>query len=280
MTKSDTDTAVGQINAGERFAFGDNWAAFLEVVDEPRIAAATEALAGMLGPDLTGLSFLDVGSGSGLSSLAAYRLGARVSSFDYDPQSVACTAELRRRYGSEDRWSVAQGSALDREFLSTLGQHDVVYSWGVLHHTGAMWDALDAVVPLVAPGGRLFVAIYNDQGLASTGWTAVKKAYVSRGRATKRAIEAAAGAYFGSRTAAAQLGRKALRRPAADTAVRARGMDRRRDLVDWVGGYPFEVARPDEIFSFYRDRGFVLDRLVSANGLGCNEFVFTLPAGA
>ncbi len=48
---------------------------------------------------LAGNSFLDVGSGSGLFSLAAMRLGAdRVHSFDYDPQSVGCTKELKRRF--------------------------------------------------------------------------------------------------------------------------------------------------------------------------------------
>jgi 2-polyprenyl-3-methyl-5-hydroxy-6-metoxy-1,4-benzoquinol methylase len=280
VTEPDTDTALGEIQAGERFAFGENWTAFLQLVDEQRIAAATRALADMLGPDLTGLSFVDVGSGSGLSSLAAYRLGARVLSFDFDPQSVACTAELRRRYGSEERWSVVQGSVLDPEFLAGLGRFDVVYSWGVLHHTGDMWRALEAVVPLVAPGGRLFIAVYNDQGLVSAGWTAVKKAYVSSGPVARRAIEAATSAYFGAVGLVARAGRAALRRPAAPAEPRPRGMDRRRDLVDWVGGYPFEVARPDQVFAFYRERGFVLDRLVSVRGLACNEYVFSLPAGA
>ena len=51
-------------------------------------------------------------------------------SFDYDPQSVACTQELKRRYFAEDeQWIIEEGSVLDRNYLSRLGRFDVVYSW-------------------------------------------------------------------------------------------------------------------------------------------------------
>ena len=122
--------------------------------------------------------FLDIGSGSGLFSLAARRLGASVHSFDYDPHSVACTQELRERYFKKDpSWKVERGDALDCSYLGKLGTFDIVYSWGVLHHTGKMWEALENVVPLVAEGGTLWLAIYNDQGRASRYWTTVKRTY-------------------------------------------------------------------------------------------------------
>ena len=56
-----------------------------------------------------------------------------------------------------------------------------------------------------------------------------------------------------------------------------RGMSPWRDVVDWVGGYLFKVAKPEDIFNFYRDRGFHLDALVTGGGghHGCNEFVFS-----
>jgi 2-polyprenyl-6-hydroxyphenyl methylase/3-demethylubiquinone-9 3-methyltransferase len=55
-------------------------------------------------------------------------------------------------------------------------------------------------------------------------------------------------------------------------------MSTRHDLVDWVGGYPFEVAKPETVFGFLRDRGFELRHLKScAGGLGCNEYVFLAP---
>jgi 2-polyprenyl-6-hydroxyphenyl methylase/3-demethylubiquinone-9 3-methyltransferase len=148
-------THAQDIRQGQRFAFGANWARFLSVLDETRIMEAEQSLRTMLGTsDLSGKRFLDIGSGSGLFSLAARRLGAKVHSFDYDPESVACTAELKRRYFPADAdWQVEQGSALDGDYLARLGHFDVVYSWGVLHHTGALWLGIEHALQRVAGGG-------------------------------------------------------------------------------------------------------------------------------
>src|SRR5437667_10895072 len=131
-------TQAIEIGRGERFEFGKNWSRFLALLDDVRIVRAEESLKQMLEVDnFEGQSFLDIGSGSGLFSLAARRLGARVHSLDYDPQSVVCTAELKQRYYPGDlEWVVEQGSALDADYLRSLGEFDIVYSWGVLHHTG------------------------------------------------------------------------------------------------------------------------------------------------
>src|SRR3989442_11992645 len=126
-----------EIDRGKRFEFGKNWSQFLTTIDEERIRVAEQSLKEMLEIDhLQGKSFLDIGSGSGLFSLAARRLGASVHSSDFDPKSVACTRELKRRFFSEDKnWRIEQGSVLDKNYLLSLGTFDVVYSWGVLHHT-------------------------------------------------------------------------------------------------------------------------------------------------
>ena len=162
-----------------RFRFGENWIDFLSLIDESRIVESDRALKDFLkAEDLTGKSFIDVGSGSGLSSLSARRMGAEILSFDYDPQSVACTKELRHRYfPGDDQWEVMQGSILDKEFVDTLGTFDICYSWGVLHHTGALWDALNQVDNLVKSGGLLYVALYNDEGWISKVWYGIKKMY-------------------------------------------------------------------------------------------------------
>ena len=162
-----------------RFEFGMNWCRFLAILNEDRISKAEESLRRMLRvDDLRGKRFLDVGSGSGLFGLAAKRLGAQVHSFDYDPHSVACTAELRRRSFRDDLyWHVEEGSVLDSAYLQSLGKFDIVYAWGVFHHTGSMWQALENVSLPVGTGDKLFIAIYNDQGWLSSYWRRVKATY-------------------------------------------------------------------------------------------------------
>jgi 2-polyprenyl-3-methyl-5-hydroxy-6-metoxy-1,4-benzoquinol methylase len=266
------------IARGERFAFGKNWQRFLQSIDEARIQRAQRSLAEMLQErDLTGKTFLDIGSGSGLFSLAARRLGARVRSFDFDRDSVACAEELKRRYFTGDPdWTIEQGSVLDEAYLDSLGTFDIVYSWGVLHHTGQMWPAIDAASRRVGPRGKFFIAIYNDLGSRSQRWRRMKAAY-NRLPAPLRPI------FTGVLMAPEEMkaiGRAVLSgRPGSYlrlwTEPGDRGMNRWRDMVDWVGGYPYEVATPEQIFEFCRERGFELRKMRCGGvGLGCNEFVF------
>jgi 2-polyprenyl-6-hydroxyphenyl methylase/3-demethylubiquinone-9 3-methyltransferase len=268
------------IASGERFGFGENWASFLSVLDEERIAAAERGLQSMLRCDrLDGMRFLDIGSGSGLSSLAAHRLGATVHSFDYDPRSVACTSALRQKYRSgRSEWVVERGSVLDEDYLTTLGSFDIVYSWGVLHHTGDMWRALaNAAIPVGRDGGRLFVAIYNDAGSRSRRWHAIKRTYNGLPKTVRPAFALLAMLpdelkAFG-RSVLALRPRDYIR--SWTEYRRRRGMNRWHDIVDWVGGYPYEYATAHDIFDFYRTRGFTLAALrCDSGGLGCNQFVF------
>jgi 2-polyprenyl-6-hydroxyphenyl methylase/3-demethylubiquinone-9 3-methyltransferase len=267
-----------EIESGSRFAFGENWSRFLTALNDDRIRLAEQSLRDNLEVEsLPGKRFLDIGCGSGLFSLAARRLGAIVRSFDYDPQSVACTAELKRRYFRDDpEWKVEEGSVLDNAYLESLEQWDVVYSWGVLHHTGNMWRALDNVSYLVRGGGKLFIAIYNDQGRASRRWLKVKRAYNRLPASLRWLVLWYTFLRLWGRTTMSDLIR---RRPFyawhhyAENGLR--GMSPWCDVVDWAGGLPFEVATPGDIFNFYHGRGFVLQRMkTDAAGHGNNEFVF------
>jgi 2-polyprenyl-6-hydroxyphenyl methylase/3-demethylubiquinone-9 3-methyltransferase len=227
-------------------------------------------------PNLEGRSFLDSGCGSGLFSLAAMRLGARrVFSFDYDPDSVACAAELKRRYfAGSPQWTIQQGSVLDDEYLQRTGRFDIVYCWGVLHQTGDMWKALETIIRPVGEGGRLFISIYNHQPLWTPVWKGIKRTYNAVPRPLGLVM---VWIYLVLKTPVVAMrglpgGRN---RAEGKRAGGRRGMSWYYDAVDWVGGYPHETASPEAVFRFYRDRGFRLTELTTVGGgSGCNQFVF------
>lgn len=269
-----------EIEGKARFRFGQNWSKYAQKISEEHIEQAVKGVQHSLGyTNLEGRTFLDVGGGSGIHSLAAYRLGAKVHSFDFDEDSVLCMEELRERFASPERWVIERGSALDEDYMRGLGKYDVVYSWGVLHHTGDQWRAIDLTAQRVKPNGQLLLALYNDQGGSSSRWKSIKRAYVHGSAAQRALLLAGAGAWFEGKHALSRLIRGKNPLPFEDwkRKVENRGMNVWTDLVDWVGGYPFEVSKPEEVFDFLRERGFRLEQLRTAGGgLGCNEYRFKL----
>jgi SAM-dependent methyltransferase len=266
---------AGRPEAPTRFSFGANWSSFSKRIDDQRIAEARSSLSERLG-DLAELTFLDAGCGSGLFSLAAVQLGARrVLSFDFDDDSVATARALKGRHAPEvDAWTVERGDILDRDYVDALGSWDVVYSWGVLHHTGEMVAAWGNVAELVAPGGRLFISIYNNQGHTTRLWSLVKRTY-HRVPGPLRPLYVVLTMAPREAASAAISGPRAYLRTWRDYK-RNRGMSRWHDLVDWVGGYPFEVATPESVFAFFHARAFELDWMLTCRGgSGCNQFVLS-----
>lgn len=271
-----------QVAAGQRFAFGRNWQRFLDLLTEERVCVAERSLQHYLQVDtLRGKTFLDVGCGSGLFSLAARRLDAVVHSFDFDAESVACTAELRRLFFDGDaHWTVEEGSILDASYVKSLGVYDVVYAWGVLHHTGAMWQALENAMAAVAPSGLLYIALYNDQGKLSLRWRRIKRMYNHLPSALRVPILAY--------VAVQSWGPACVKDTLHGTPLKRwrnyqdkRGMSPWRDIMDWAGGFPFEVARPEDVFEYCTCRGFRLEKLRTRGGdNGNNEFVFRRTDGA
>jgi 2-polyprenyl-3-methyl-5-hydroxy-6-metoxy-1,4-benzoquinol methylase len=269
-----------------RFEFGENWRRFAQNLDDEQVEAASQSLVTWLGEDsVEGSSFLDIGSGSGLFSLAAVLLGAeRVHSLDDDVASVATTGDLKRCFAPTANWTIEKASALDAGYMESLGRWDVVYAWGVLHHTGAMWTALDLACARVMPGGLLFVSVYNDQGWRSGVWRWLKRLHNRLPPALQAPYTILLMLPMELRSLAVSVVRL---RPSEYLRLwrrqgyGERGMSRWRDLRDWVGGYPFEVATPEQVFEFCRSRGFTLRRLRTCGGShGCNQFVFELPVDA
>ena len=278
-------SADEEIDGGERFGFGANWARFLSVLDDERIAEAEASLSEMLSvTSLEGKTFLDIGCGSGLFSLAARRLGATVHSFDFDPRSVACAKELKHRYFDGDgSWLIEQGSTLDRDYMEALGQFDVVYSWGVLHHTGAMWTAIDDATRRVADAeGRLYIAIYNDQGWKSHIWWLVKAFYNRLPHFLQRAFVTVVISLMHVLLVAKYTFKlkpmTGIRSLLKDRQVR--GMSAKYDNVDWIGGFPYEFASFETIKDYVEARGFSLINARRTTSWGCNEFAFRRDACA
>ena len=256
------------------FRFGKNWRNYLKKIDTYKIEDAKISLQSMLGiNDLTDKIFLDAGCGSGLFSLSAIKLGAKeVVSFDVDKESTECANLLFDEFGPYDNWKILNGSVLDKSWLKSLGKFDIAYSWGVLHLTGNMYLAFENIIYTVKDGGLLFISIYNDQGFLSRIWIVVKKIYNRSISPIKFLI---ACGYF----SIVVLNRTILgilkSQPIKDWYKGSeRGMNLWNDTVDWVGGYPFEVASAIEIETFFKQRNFSLVKSKLKKGSGCNEFVF------
>lgn len=258
-----------------RFSFGRNWQAFAAELSPAQIEQARRHLADLIGPDrIAGARFLDVGCGSGLASLAARELGATVHAFDYDPDSVSCARALRDRFRPDDPdWQIEHGDVLDERYLAALGRRDIVHAWGVLHHTGDMWRAVANTARLASPGGTVALAIYNDQGWPSRAWGLVKRTYCALPPALRPFVLAPA--------AVRLWGPTVLRDALSGSPLRTwrrysedRGMSPWHDVVDWVGGYPFEVATPELVVARCAELGLALRHEMRRGGIGCNEFVF------
>lgn len=264
------------MSGGKRFAFGRNWRSFARHVDESRLFEAEASLRNLLGVmDLEGQSFLDVGCGSGLFTVAARRMGAQVTAFDFDADSVVTARELAARFDVHVEW-LAQGDILDQNLLDELDRFDVVYSWGVLHHTGSMWQAIGNAGAFARPGGLFAIAIYNDEGFVSRVWSYVKRFYLWLPRPFRPLLVAAIVVPYET----ALLARDLARLRPKDFVKRwsryseKRGMSRLHDHIDWIGGYPFEVASPQQIVSFVETLGFEHLRTILATGRANNQFVF------
>lgn len=237
------------------FSFGENWRDFVDTIDEADVQRAVADLRKWLGEDgIAGKTVLDIGSGSGIHSLCFLMLGAKsIVSFDVDPKSVESTRLLWEKAGKPEKWRVLEGSVLEKSWVEGLEPAEIVYSWGVLHHTGAMWEAIGNALTRVALGGQFLIAIYGRTATYAED-LALKQRYNSATPSGKKAMV---------RSEILKIMKHRLRtkqNPFTWNEKVGRGMDTYHDLIDWLGGLPYEVAGKVEMEAFFNRHGFALQR--------------------
>lgn len=257
-----------------QFDFGRNWQEFSEKRLTPeRVEQAREDFRRLFqNCPLKGQSFLDIGFGQGLSLLLAAQEGARVTGVDINRKCAEVLERNKKVLGVDEPLEILVGSILDGEILARLDgrRFDIVHSWGVLHHTGDMYASIKRAAEWVVPGGRLVLAIYNRHW-SSFPWKGIKWLYCVSPQPIRKLM---IGLLYPVIYCAKLLSTR--QNPMRMT----RGMDFYYNVVDWVGGYPYEYASRDEVVEFVCPRGFVLESFIPARvPTGCNEFVFRSTEG-
>ena len=269
-----TKLKSGEAVSKSHFDFGENWREFsANHLSAERIEEARREFRILTaGLDFEGATFLDVGFGQGFGSLFAEEMGAKVAGIDSNPKCLEAVEFSRKAFPNDvgRNLDLAVGSILsvqdvERLRAKTVCGYDVIHAWGVLHHTGKMTEAFTNCANLLCDEGHLIVAIYNAHW-SSPFWKQVKKLYCLSGRKTRKAMIW----FFAPLVAGAKVLVKK-----GNPFNKERGMDFMVDLVDWVGGYPYEWATVDQIVDLGEKHDLQIVRVIrSSVPTGCNEFVF------
>lgn len=266
-----------KFDQNSHFAFGKNWADYSQTITDTDIQSAKSQLQHLLGLDsLEGKTFLDVGCGSGIHALAALQLGSEsLYAIDIDPDSADTTRTVLGKYWNKANYIVEQRNIFDID-ADSFPHYDIVYSWGVLHHTGDMWDAIDKAANLVKGNGFLAIALYRKTGLCRF-WQWEKKFYTHSAAPVQKLL---VWLFIGMKMTRDLLRMKNPLRKVRGHSEKKRGMKWYFDIVDWLGGYPYESASPEEVQAFLTRRGFQMKhsfktrKRLGVFGTGNAEYLF------
>lgn len=250
------------------FNFGENWRRFSEnSLDNRKFEMALSSLEQLIGQEkIKAGTFLDIGCGSGIFAIAASLAGAqKVIGIDISKESITASINNKKKFASQSTIDFFHKSLFDDD-ISQIGKFDIVYSWWVLHRTGNMWKSIDIASKLVAPHPLFVIAIYNKHWSSGT-WKLIKRLY----NAMPKFIQRLMIWIFYLIIVIAKL-IVTHRNP---FKKKRRGMSFYYDVIDWVGGYPYEYASREEIINRLERIGFKCIKFVKpVVPTGCNEFVF------
>ena len=231
--------------SNSNFKFGKNWKEYLEKTNDQNILYASRDLETILGTNnIKNKSFLDIGCGSGIHSLSALTLGAKyVESFDLDPINIKNTQNFIEKWWEEKNYDIYQNNILDNNVQNK--KFDIIYSWGVLHHTGNLELAIKNSLKYCKSGSILFLALYEKTYYCEI-WKKIKKFYNSSNKFTKFSILYS---YIIFKIIVLILLFKNPYKHIRDyqNNEQNRGMLFFNDQVDWVGGYPYESITKKEL---------------------------------
>lgn len=251
------------------FSFGENWKDFVTVVDELDIVSARQNISEWIpSSNVENKKVIDIGCGSGIHSYCFHKLKAsELLSIDVDKSSVDATNELKETAGNPSNWKVQNASILNKDFLRRVDTFDIVYSWGVLHHTGDMWKAIENAANIVRPGGLFWISLYV-KGPRYEKDLATKQRYNNLGKGGKKV-------FILTKIIKIMWKRiKKMQNPLTWNEKVGRGMHKYHDIIDWFGGLPYEVASVDEVVSFLTAEDFKLMRLEETKERSCNIYLF------
>ncbi len=259
------------------FAFGKNWSDYAKTITEEKINDAVKELSRLLnGYDLKGKTFLDIGSGSGIHSLAALKLGAKsIVAIDIDYNSTKTTQQTLAKYEEHHgQWKALNinifesNAVIDEKF-------DVVYSWGVLHHTGDMKHALEQSISYLNNDGHLLIALYVATPFCGI-WKHLKWFYSKLPTLLQKPI---LWLYSALRLIIMPLkGKNPI--TFLKNYHKNRGMNFLHDGHDWLGGYPYQsisktdlqkLLEKDDLELIY---DYKAEKRLAPLGTGCGEYHF------
>lgn len=260
----------------EHFQFGKNWNNFSNSISKNNINNSLKSIQNLISKkDIENKSILDIGCGSGLSLLSFLKLGAKsVCGVDIDPMSVKTAKSVIEKYYNNKNWSVEEKSIFDIN-LKTYPKFDLVYSWGVLHHTGDMWRSIDIASSLLKKNGVIFLALYQKTKLCKF-WELEKRFYVNSPKIIQKIIRTLFKTLYISGLIVSKKNPKVF----FQNYKEKRGMEWHYDIHDWLGGYPYESIKRRDLEIFLNKKGFVIEnyfykknKLFGLLGSHCDEFI-------